>query len=605
MKSKVLILAGGKGTRLGKSDIAKPLRKIKGKPCVEILIEQLIEQNLTDIIISVCHLAEQFTYLKKKYESGANIHLVSESTPKGTAGIIPYIMRLLDDNFLVINGDLFTSFNFKAFYDLHCLCKNDMSLVGAGIGMRDTKDCTVIQENNGDLKSVFVKENVEEDCLLNAGIYAIKKEAIADIVRFRGMILDIDKDILIKLFSENRKVKVYETYSDIIDIGTQSRLDYANNVRELYKLDNVVFLDRDGTINENNGYITNKSQFKTIEGADEAIKMLLDNHYNLIMVTNQKQVGLNILSAEGFEDINKLTPYYDNFKDIAVCYDTPDSSPMRKPNTGMLLYMAVKHNITLKDSIFFGDTDRDEFCARKANCKFVRIETNKENDLKKRVMQFLLVEENKTLIEKDIQYKKDLEEIIDVCVEKLNKGGVIYTAGNGGSHSDAEHITSELMKSFKMDRSLEKLLDKDEESFLYEKDMIDIGIKSICLTSNNSLLTAYSNDKDYDYCLASQILTLCNENDIFIGLTTSGNSNNINNAIAAASHLKMTTILLTSEKAFGTFAYVTTDYVLESKETETDKIQNDHTRMYHEFCTILEERMYESLKKRVYEEIFK
>ena len=605
MKSKVLILAGGKGTRLGKSDVAKPLRKIKGKPCIEFLIEQLIEQNLTDITISVCHLSEQFMYLQQKYELDANIHFAVENTSKGTAGIIPYILRTLDDNFLVINGDLFTSFNFKAFYDLHCLCKNDMSLVATGIGMRDTKDCTVIQESKSDLKSVFINENVEEDCLLNAGIYAIKKEAIADIIKFRGMILDIDEDILLKLFSENRKVKVYETHSDIIDIGTQSRLDYANIVEELYKLDNVVFLDRDGTININNRYIVDKNQFEVIEGADEAIRMLLDNYYNLIMVTNQKQVGLNILSVEGFEDINKLTPYYDNFKDIAVCYDTSDSSPMRKPNPGMLLYMAVKHNITLKDSIFFGDTDRDEFCARKANCKFVRIETNKENDLKKRVMQFLLVEENKTLIEKDIQYKKDLEEIIDVCVEKLNKGGAIYTAGNGGSHSDAEHITSELMKSFKMDRSLEKLLDKNEESFLYEKDMIDIGIKSICLTSNNSLLTAYSNDKDYDYCLASQILTLCNENDIFIGLTTSGNSNNINNAIAAASHLKMTTILLTSERAFGTFAYVTTDYVLESKETETDKIQNDHTRMYHEFCTILEERMYESLKKRVYEEIFK
>lgn len=605
MKSKVLILAGGKGTRLGESDIAKPLREIKGKPCIEILIEQLIEQNLSDITISVCHLSEQFMYLQQKYELDANIHFAVENTPKGTAGIIPYILRTLDDNFLVINGDLFTSFNFKAFYELHCLCKNDMSLVATEMGTRNSKDCTVIQESKSDLKSVFINENVEEDCLLNAGIYAIKKEAIADIIKFRGMILDIDEDILMKLFSENRKVKVYETHSDIIDIGTQSRLDYANIVEELYKLDNVVFLDRDGTININNRYIVDKNQFEVIEGADEAIRMLLDNYYNLIMVTNQKQVGLNILSVEGFEDINKLTPYYDNFKDIAVCYDTSDSSPMRKPNPGMLLYMAVKHNITLKDSIFFGDTDRDEFCARKANCKFVRIETNKENDLKKRVMQFLLVEENKTLIEKDIQYKKDLEEIIDVCVEKLNKGGAIYTAGNGGSHSDAEHITSELMKSFKMDRSLEKLLDKNEESFLYEKDMIDIGIKSICLTSNNSLLTAYSNDKDYDYCLASQILTLCNENDIFIGLTTSGNSNNINNAIAAASHLKMTTILLTSERAFGTFAYVTTDYVLESKETETDKIQNDHTRMYHEFCTILEERMYESLKKRVYEEIFK
>lgn len=605
MKSKVLILAGGKGTRLGKSDIAKPLREIKGKPCIEFLIEQLIEQNLTDITISVCHLPKQFMYLQQKYELDADIHFAVENTPKGTAGIIPYILRTLDDNFLVINGDLFTSFNFKAFYDLHCLCKNDMSLVATGIGMRDTKDCTVIQENNDYLKSVFIKENVEEDCLLNAGIYAIKKEAIADIIKFRGMILDMDKDILMKLFSENRKVKVYETYSDIIDIGTQSRLDYANIVEELYKLDNVVFLDRDGTINVNNRYIVDKNQFKVIEGADEAIRMLLDNHYNLIMVTNQKQVGLNILSVEGFEDINKLTPCYDNFKDIAVCYDTPDSSPMRKPNPGMLLYMAVKHNINLKDSIFFGDTDRDEFCARKANCKFVRIETNKENDLKKKVMQFLLVEESTTLIEKDIQHKKDLEEIIDVCVEKLNKGGVIYTAGNGGSHSDAEHITSELMKSFKMDRSLEKLLDKDEESFLYENDMVDIGIKSICLTSNNSLLTAYSNDKDYDYCLASQILTLCNENDIFIGLSTSGNSNNINIAIAAASHLKMTTILLTSEIALDTFAYATSDYVLESKETETDKIQNDHTKMYHEFCTILEERMYESLKKRVYEEIFK
>lgn len=610
MKSKVLILAGGKGTRLGVSDIAKPLRIVKGKPCLEILIEQLIEQNFTDITISVCHLAEQFMYLKKKYKSNTNIHFELEDTPKGTAGIIPYILESLDDNFLVINGDLFTSFNFGAFYDLHCLCKNDMSLVATGIGMRDTKDCTVIQENNnGDLKSIFVKENVEkENCLLNAGIYAIKKEALSDIVKFKGTALDIDKDILTKLFYRGKKIKVYETYSDIVDIGSQSRLDYANDIEKLYKLEDVVFLDRDGTINENNGYVINKNQFRIIEGADEAIKMLLDNRYNLIMVTNQKQVGLNILSVEGFESINRLTPYYNNFEDIAVCYNISDLNPMRKPNPGMLLRMAVKHNISLKDSTFFGDTDNDEVCAKRANCKFLKVKTNEKNSLKKKVMQFLLIEESKSLIRKDIRNKKEMKNLIDVCVEKLNKGGIIYTAGNGGSHSDAEHITSELMKSFKIDRSLEELLDESKDFYLYRKDgkgMIDVGIKSICLTSNSSLLTAYSNDKDYDYCLASQILTLCNENDIFIGLTTSGNSRNIGNAIAAASHLNMTTILMTSKKALGTFAYAMADYVLESEETETDKIQNDHTKMYHEFCTIIEERMYESLRKKVNEEIFK
>ena len=606
MKSKVLILAGGKGHRLGEADIAKPLRKIKDKPCIEILIEQLIEQNLTDITISVCHLSEQFMYLQKKYKLDANIHFAVENTPKGTAGIIPYILRTLDDDFLIINGDLYTSFNFKAFYDLHCLCKNDMSLVVAEMGIRNSKDCTVIQKDADHfVKSIYVKENVEENCLLNTGIYAVKKEAIADIIRYKGMILDIDKDILIKLFSENKRIRAFNTNATIIDIGTQYRLNYANEIRELYKLDNVIFLDRDGTINENNGYIVNESQYKVIEGADEAIKMLLDNYYNLIMITNQKQIGLGLLSVEEYLKISQMTPYYKNFIDYVFCSNISNHSIFRKPNPGMLLYMAVKYNIRLENSVFFGDTCKDELCARRANCKFIAVKTNKENDLKKKVMQFLLEEENKSLIEKDIRYRKDLESIVDVCVEKLNKGGVIYTAGNGGSHSDAEHITSELMKSFKMDRSLEKLLEKDRESCLYKNDMIDIGIKSICLTSNNSLLTAYANDKDYEHCLASQILTLCNENDIFIGLTTSGTSDNINTAIAAASHLKMTTILLTSERALGTFSYATADYVLESKETETDKIQNDHTRIYHEFCTILEKRMYDSLKKRVNEEIFK
>ena len=602
-KSKVLILAGGKGARLGKSDIAKPLRKVRDKACIENIIEQLIAQNLTDITISICHLSYQFMYLKDKYKNEANIDFVIEASPKGTAGIIPYILDNLDDDFLIINADLYTSFSFKAFYDLHCISGNDISLAVIGKPYwRSSKDCTIIQLNESkDVKGIFIKkENLAEpNCYVNAGIYAIKKEAIKDIIKNKGKVLDVDIDILLKSFVENKAMKAYETFADIIDIGTIFRLNLANSFEKLYKLENVVFLDRDGTINKNTGYITSQEQFEVIQGADKAIRNLLDNHYNLIVVTNQKQVGLNLLSSEDYCKINELIPYHDKLADIVSCFSTLEDNAWRKPNQGMLLYMAVKHNINLEKAIFFGDSLKDEMCAGKVKCKFARVMTNEPNSLLDKTNEFILHEKCKKI------HEKKMNEIIDICVEKLNKGGIIYTAGNGGSHSDAEHITAELMKSFKIDRSLEELLDDKSKSMYIRNDKVDIGIKSICLTSNSSFLTAYANDKDYEHCLASQILTLCNENDIFVGLTTSGNSDNIANAIVAAKALNVTTILMTSEKAYWTFAYTNADYVLESLETKTDRVQNDHTKMYHEFCTILEERMYESLKKKVNEVIFK
>lgn len=152
-------------------------------------------------------------------------------------------------------------------------------------------------------------------------------------------------------------------------------------------MNKAIFLDRDGVINDNTGKPVNKPKDLIIyEGVGEALKKASDSGYDLFIVTNQGGIELGHLTHEKLEAIHDkmeedLRPYC-NFKEIAYCPDYKRESDCRKPKPGMILKLAEKHDIDLKNSWMIGDMDTDVEAGMAAGCRTAKIgERNKAADV--------------------------------------------------------------------------------------------------------------------------------------------------------------------------------------------------------------------------------
>jgi D-sedoheptulose 7-phosphate isomerase len=173
----------------------------------------------------------------------------------------------------------------------------------------------------------------------------------------------------------------------------------------------------------------------------------------------------------------------------------------------------------------------------------------------------------------DIQADKNLlNQVIqsaETIVETLRNGGKVLLAGNGGSAADAQHIAGEFVSRFHYDRP---------------------GLASIALTTDTSILTAIGNDYGYERLFARQVQALGREGDVFIGISTSGNSANVIEALKMANELKLKTI---------GFAGVTggkmldlCNITLRMPSKETPKIQEGHIAIGHIICGLVEAAMF-------------
>lgn len=171
----------------------------------------------------------------------------------------------------------------------------------------------------------------------------------------------------------------------------------------------------------------------------------------------------------------------------------------------------------------------------------------------------------------------------------------LLIAGNGGSAADAEHITGELMKRFRSPRPItsdlaDKLIAIDPERGGVLAGNLERGLMAISLVAHEALSTAYINDVDGYGVFAQQLLGFGRPGDVFLGISTSGNSQNIMNAAIVARAVGMFVIGLTGENGgeLGTFA----DAAVKVPEIETYMIQELHLPVYHCWCLMLEERFF-------------
>ncbi|NLO82851.1 MAG: SIS domain-containing protein [Clostridiales bacterium] len=191
--------------------------------------------------------------------------------------------------------------------------------------------------------------------------------------------------------------------------------------------------------------------------------------------------------------------------------------------------------------------------------------------------------------------RNDILKAYEILVECYEKGNKVLVAGNGGSAADAEHIVGELMKGFMKRRELPKevkvlISEKNSElgSVLAEK--LQGALPAIALPSQTSLFTAFVNDVDADLVFAQQVLGYGKAGDVFIGITTSGNSSNIIYAAYLAKILGVKTIGLTG-RAGGRLKELC-DVTIRVPADSTPYVQELHLPVYHALCTMVEDRFF-------------
>ena len=163
-----------------------------------------------------------------------------------------------------------------------------------------------------------------------------------------------------------------------------------------------------------------------------------------------------------------------------------------------------------------------------------------------------------------------IESMASMISAAFKRGATVFIAGNGGSFADSQHMVAELCCTY---------LDKNRK-----------GFSAIALGTNSSITTAWSNDNGYETAFARELEALGKPGDIFIGITTSGGSKNIINALEKAKELGLYTILLTGKKYNNQWRKCI-DYTVVIDSGNTPRIQESHIALIHEVCDLVEQKM--------------
>ncbi|MGI5100371.1 HAD-IIIA family hydrolase [Treponema vincentii] len=412
---KAIILAGGKGTRIAsiRSDIPKPMIELCGKPILQYQIENLRSFGLTDITLVIGYLGDVIkNYFGSGSQFGVNISYFVEPEPLGTAGAL-FKMSGLTEDFLLLCGDIIFDVDFARFITFHnqhtawaSLMSHpnshpyDSSLLITEIlppnklGGLPYDSHKVIQWLNKEDERVYYKNRV------NAGIQIISPkllESAKDILVADNNVLpdkiDLDRGVL-KPNIANGRIFAYDTPEYIKDMGTpdryyQTEADIKSGLlqsRNLIHEQKAVFLDRDGTINEENGFISHPDDFILLSDAAEAIKMINQSGYLAIVITNQPVIARGECSFDSLQlihnkmetELGKSGAFIDG---LYFCPHHTDKGfegerldykcicDCRKPKPGLLLQAAEDFNIDMSSSYMVGDSASDLVAGKNAGCK--------------------------------------------------------------------------------------------------------------------------------------------------------------------------------------------------------------------------------------------
>ena len=371
----LVILAGGKGSRVKKllGKYPKPMLKFNEKHFIQYILNNYSKYNFKRIII-LCGFRGKvlFKKLHKKKINLTEVYCLQEKQLLGTGGALSSLRKLNVKNFVLTNGD--TIFDI----DINLLISSLKYKNIATVALTQNKKQNSKKLNNLSLNHnlVSIKKNSN---LMNGGTYFFKKEIFKYI---KNKNFSLENDLLPKLISLKKiNGKIFNNF--FIDIGSYHYLKIAKDkLKKQYKKP-AIFLDRDGVINYNYGYVHKIQNFKFRPGVLKGLKYLTKKNYYIFIVTNQAGIGKKIFTEKQFiqlhKNINKKLIknniffndiQYSPFHPKAKIKKYKKNSSLRKPGNKMLENIKLNWDIDMKKSFMIGDKVSDKLAAKKSTIKF-------------------------------------------------------------------------------------------------------------------------------------------------------------------------------------------------------------------------------------------
>ena len=569
-----MILAGGFGTRLQSvlRDRPKVLAEVNGRPFVTILLDQLAGAGVEQIVLCTGHLGDQVQEALGSDYRGVPLRYSHEEQPLGTGGAIRQAFERYEaDTFLVSNGDSYVDADLSAFLKWHRGAGREASLLLTWV-----KDCarfgTVETEADGRICGFFEKRNLACAGWISAGVYLLSREFLRVLPALT--LFSIERDVFSTML--DRGLGGYRVRAPFIDIGTPQSLASAQaffaGIRRGARRRFVV-LDRDGTLIHQKDYLSSPDQVELTPRAAEALVYLQKMGLGVVMVTNQSGIGRGFFDIARVEEIHArmldlLAQESANVDAIYVCPHIPDENcACRKPQPGLLLRAAAEFGFVPAETFMIGDKECDIEAGRRCGATTFLVRTGYGrqhlmngwakpdfvvNDLMeaaKCIHEILgsssMQPETKGLVsDAEERLRRHLvgsittkQGVLDECTDailaaagaiagSMAEGGKMLLCGNGGSAADCQHIAGEMVSVL-------------NQSFPRP------GLAAIAMTTDSSILTASANDFGYEGIFERQVQALGKPGDVVVGISTSGNSENVFRALCYASRKGMRTVCLT------------------------------------------------------------
>ncbi len=391
---KLVIIAGGKGTRLGLKDIPKPMCPLAGKPLLEHQIELAKRYGLEEVFLLSGHLAHVIRdYFGDGSRFGFSIRHITEETPMGTAGCLR-LLPPMEDRFMVLYGDVVMDCDLGAFMRFDAAFPDSMGTLAVHPNNHpQDSDLLELEEGSSRVTRILPKPHpldLDYRNLTNAAAYVFSPAIVDHVAEGE----DLARDVFPRLLAEGKELRAYATAEYLRDMGTVERLKeierdwhtglIARRNRAIARP--AVFLDRDGVINPDMGDHPGVEKFQLLPGVEEAVRRLNDSDYLAVLVTNQPMIAKGFVTREEVEKthrrletlLGRRGAYLDA---IFYCPHHPEKGfagevpelktdcPCRKPKPGMLLEAASRFNIDLPRSWMVGDSARDMAAGHAAGCR--------------------------------------------------------------------------------------------------------------------------------------------------------------------------------------------------------------------------------------------
>ena len=375
--TQAVILAGGRGKRLQPLTNTRPKSMVEfhGKPFMAYVIDMLAEQGFKHVLLLLGYLPEVIMdYFGDGSKWGIKIEYSVSSPDDLTASRVKLVRTKIDEHFMLLYCDNYWPMQFDKMWQkyLNANVKGLITVYGNKDGY--SRDSIIVGEN--DIVEVFDRSRTTPGLKGVEISYAILRKSVLDLLPEED---ELFEQAVYPALAKQGELVAYVSDHRYYSVGSHEKLSLTE---QFFLRQPTLILDRDGVINAKPPkaqYVTKWQEFQWLPGVKQAMKLLKEAGYKIIIISNQAGIARGFMSESDLNNIHAemKKEVLDSGGRIDAIYYCPhhwdEGCECRKPNAGMIFQAQHEHHLDLTRTILVGDDERDAQAANNAGCQFVLV----------------------------------------------------------------------------------------------------------------------------------------------------------------------------------------------------------------------------------------